>query len=68
MAKATFPNDKDLQEPGSHNGRELELMLRELKPMAMFIAEDAIAPELVGDAELLALRRAEADYQVRLSQ
>jgi len=43
--------DQDLSEPGSHNGRELKLMLVGLKPMAMFIAEDAIAPELVGDAE-----------------
>ncbi len=35
----------------SHNGRELELMLSGLKPMASFVAEDLVPPELVGDAE-----------------
>lgn len=35
----------------SHNGRELELMLSGLKPMALFVAEDRVPPELVGDAE-----------------
>ncbi|WP_025091538.1 hypothetical protein [Brucella intermedia] len=35
----------------SHNGRELELMLSGLKPMASFVAEDLVPPELIGDAE-----------------
>lgn len=42
---------KSMQNPGSHNGHELELMLRGLKPMALFIAEDVVPPEAVGDAE-----------------
>ena len=35
----------------SHNGRELQLMLSGIKPMASFVAEDVVSPELVGDAE-----------------
>lgn len=42
---------KNLLKPGSHDGRELELMLRGIKPMSMFIAHDVVAPEFVGDAQ-----------------
>jgi hypothetical protein len=48
----TMQNEKiDLDKPGSHNGRELELMLAGAKPMASFLADDAVPSELVGDAE-----------------
>lgn len=46
-------NYGDLDKPGSHNGRELELMLAGIKPMASFVAEDNVPSELVGDANFL---------------
>ncbi|CAH2394481.1 hemin receptor [Mesorhizobium ventifaucium] len=35
---------------GSHNGRELEIMLRGEKPMALFAAEPGMDAEDIGDA------------------
>lgn len=39
------------KDSGSHNGRELQLMLSGSKPMASFVAEDVVPADLVGDAE-----------------
>jgi len=51
MTKICALENIDLEKPGSHNGRELELMLAGLKPMASFVAEDTVPPELIGDLE-----------------
>lgn len=36
---------------GPHNGRELELMLKGSKPLALFSAEDGMSPQDIGDLE-----------------
>ncbi|WP_421398543.1 hemin receptor [Agrobacterium fabrum] len=41
----------DQLDQGSHSGRELELMMLGKKPMAMFIADDSVPPDKIGDAE-----------------
>ncbi|GLU25691.1 hypothetical protein Brsp01_09240 [Brucella sp. NBRC 12950] len=51
MTKISALENIDLEKPGSHNGCELQLMLAGLKPMASFVAEDTVPPELIGDHE-----------------
>jgi len=44
-------DETQIDKPGGHNGRELDLMLAGKKPMSSFLAEDVVPPELIGDAE-----------------
>lgn len=41
---------------GPHNGRELEMMLRGEKPMALFAAEPGMDAEDIGDARFTPCR------------